>query len=414
MHFFIDWALCGLNFILLISGTILWLNTSAYRFRKRLLGTAFFILAWHVLFVLLQNTGLLARYAFILRTVAPFYYLVPPLLFFYARSFYFEETGFRRGDWRHGLLFLFALVDLLPYWVFTPLQVKYHDALMIMQDESAIVIVARGLTPAASHYILRMVVWPVYVFFQCRLLFRMEGSDRFRMSRVSRKPLFVAVLSVMLCFGNLTVSSAFLLEAYQYVPGIAARVMENALLFLLAGAMALLGYIFSNPDFLYGAARPGAFARRTDEAKAGNMPREEEQEHEALVVERPKECHLTADLIERLEKLMEQTGMYRIRGIKLADVAESLGVNPYQLSQALNSHFGQRFTDYINEKRIIYLKAQISGETGWKKFSIEGLAADAGFSSRTPFYSAFRKVTGLTPSEYIGNVMKERKSEEGA
>lgn len=169
MHFIVDWALCGLNFILLISGFILWCNTSADRFRKRLLGTVFFIMGWHVVFVLLQKTGLLSHYAFILRTVAPFYYLVPPLLFFYARSFYFAETRFRAGDWRHGLLFLFSLADLLPYWIFTPLHVKYHDAQMILQDESAIVVVARGLMmPAASHYILRMVVWPVYVFFQCR------------------------------------------------------------------------------------------------------------------------------------------------------------------------------------------------------------------------------------------------------
>jgi len=113
MHFIVDWALCGLNFILLISGFILWCNTSADRFRKRLLGTVFFIMGWHVVFVLLQKTGLLSHYAFILRTVAPFYYLVPPLLFFYARSFYFAETRFRAGDWRHGLLFLFSLADLL-------------------------------------------------------------------------------------------------------------------------------------------------------------------------------------------------------------------------------------------------------------------------------------------------------------
>ncbi len=285
---------------------------------------------------------------------------------------------------------------------------------MILQDESAIVVVARGLMmPAASHYILRMVVWPVYVFFQCRLMFRMEHE--LSLNGVSHKPLFVTILNAMLCLCNIVASSALLLEAYQYAPGIAADVVENTMLFFLVGAMALSGYIFSWPDFLYGAAFPESFSKENYVVKDKNMLVKDEQGCDLVqTVTKPKECHLAAGMIEQMEELMEQTGMFRVKGIKLADVAQSLGVNPYQLSQALNSHFGQRFTDYINEKRIAYVKAQISGEVGLKKFSIEGLAADAGFSSRTPFYAAFRRVTGLTPSEYIEILMAKRKGEKDA
>jgi YesN/AraC family two-component response regulator len=107
------------------------------------------------------------------------------------------------------------------------------------------------------------------------------------------------------------------------------------------------------------------------------------------------------EFIPRLENYMETSGAYRRKGITVYDIAKDLGIAPNVLSNILNKHYNQRFNDYINGYRIDYVTKRLKSDSEWRKLSIEGLAEDAGFSSRSPFYAAFRKYTGLTPSLFV-------------
>lgn len=57
------------------------------------------------------------------------------------------------------------------------------------------------------------------------------------------------------------------------------------------------------------------------------------------------------------------------------------------------------FNTYINCLRIEKAKILLSGEEG-KKFTIESIAKESGFSSKSTFNSLFKKIVGMTPSEF--------------
>lgn len=110
------------------------------------------------------------------------------------------------------------------------------------------------------------------------------------------------------------------------------------------------------------------------------------------------------EFLPRLESLMTSTQVFRQQGITVNELAFKLNIASHILSSVLNKHYNQRFTDYINQYRIEYVIQLIKSNENFRQFTIEGLAKEAGFSSRAPFYAAFKKVTGTTPSEYLNQI----------
>ncbi|MEO0559302.1 MAG: helix-turn-helix domain-containing protein [Bacteroidota bacterium] len=104
-------------------------------------------------------------------------------------------------------------------------------------------------------------------------------------------------------------------------------------------------------------------------------------------------------LIARLKQLLTQEAPYRDPTLKLAGLAKSIGLTPHKLSQLLNDNMGQSFATFINTYRVeeaqrLMLDAPM--------LTMEAIGYEAGFSSRSSFYAAFKKHTGLTPAAYRG------------
>jgi AraC-like DNA-binding protein len=103
--------------------------------------------------------------------------------------------------------------------------------------------------------------------------------------------------------------------------------------------------------------------------------------------------------IKRLKHLMENDKIYLDEKITLQSLAEKLSIPPYQLSQLLNEKMNQSFPDFINSYRIQEAKEILIGPGGEEKKNT-ALAYDVGFNSMAAFYKAFKKFTGMTPSQY--------------
>lgn len=101
---------------------------------------------------------------------------------------------------------------------------------------------------------------------------------------------------------------------------------------------------------------------------------------------------------QSLREIMSKEQLYKIPRLTLADLAEKLDTNKTYLSQVINREYGN-FNEYVNKFRVMEACRMIQ-EGLDPRLSIDHLFSEVGFSSRTTFYEAFKKVTGVSPTQY--------------
>jgi len=103
--------------------------------------------------------------------------------------------------------------------------------------------------------------------------------------------------------------------------------------------------------------------------------------------------------IDRLTELVEKEKLYLNSELTLGEVAKLLSTNTAFLSKAVNQHYDMNFSNYLNKFRIEEAKRLID-EGRQDVMTFEGIANSCGFVSRSSFNQAFKKFTGMTPTEY--------------
>ena len=103
-----------------------------------------------------------------------------------------------------------------------------------------------------------------------------------------------------------------------------------------------------------------------------------------------------AKLAARVESAMREDALYLDPNLSLQKLSLHIGAVPNQLSQTLNQEIGQSFFDYVAQWRIEASKPLIMAGDA----SVLSVALDVGFNSRSTFYKAFKRETGLTPKGY--------------
>lgn len=103
------------------------------------------------------------------------------------------------------------------------------------------------------------------------------------------------------------------------------------------------------------------------------------------------------DIVDNMEKFKP----YLQKKLTLKELADRLNINPHQLSYLLNVHFNENFNSFINRLRINYILDQVSIHDNLQQYSIDGLGRQAGFSSKTTFFTEFKKRMGQTPYAYL-------------
>src|SRR5688572_14284419 len=103
-------------------------------------------------------------------------------------------------------------------------------------------------------------------------------------------------------------------------------------------------------------------------------------------------------LKEKLLQYMDSNKPYLKSDLKISELADSLGVPYYQLSQLINDEFLVNFYDFINKYRVEEAKKLLIEDTN--NYKILAIAYEVGFNSKATFNRVFKKFTQLTPSEF--------------
>lgn len=107
-----------------------------------------------------------------------------------------------------------------------------------------------------------------------------------------------------------------------------------------------------------------------------------------------------AALHESLKQLMDTEKYFTEPELSLNMLASKLSIHPNYLSQVINEKEGVSFFDYINTLRVNEFKRLIQ-EKDQNQFTLISIAYDSGFNSKSSFNKNFKKVTGLSPTDYI-------------
>jgi AraC-like DNA-binding protein len=107
---------------------------------------------------------------------------------------------------------------------------------------------------------------------------------------------------------------------------------------------------------------------------------------------------------DHLHRLLKVEKIFTQKNLALADLATLLETNVTYLSQYFNNTMDTNFNDYINSHRVEEACRIFKDNTNLK-YSIDQVADMVGFSSRTTFYSTFKKFTGITPAFFQKNCL---------
>jgi len=110
-------------------------------------------------------------------------------------------------------------------------------------------------------------------------------------------------------------------------------------------------------------------------------------------------------ILLKLEKF-EQSKLFTRSTVSLPYLASYCNTNTKYLSYVVNTYKKKDFKNYINELRIKYIIDKLKNDPQYHKYKISTLAEEVGFSSQSKFAAAFRKITELSPSQFIEHLKK--------
>jgi AraC-like DNA-binding protein len=103
-------------------------------------------------------------------------------------------------------------------------------------------------------------------------------------------------------------------------------------------------------------------------------------------------------LIQLLE-VMEGDKPYLKSNLSLSDLSAILHISPHNLSEVINSKLNKSFYEFVNIYRVDEVKRMLKDEK-YNSYSILSVSFEAGFNSKSTFNNIFKKITGVTPTEY--------------
>ena len=136
------------------------------------------------------------------------------------------------------------------------------------------------------------------------------------------------------------------------------------------------------------------------------------QKNEPEFIKKYSGSALTPDqknlLAIKLQELMIHDKIFINERLSIEDVAIKLDTNSKYISQIINETYNKNFYNFINSFRIDEAKKLLVSQEN-EKYSILGIAQSVGFVSKSTFNAAFKRFTGLTPTEFKNiNVLKSK------
>jgi AraC-like DNA-binding protein len=118
---------------------------------------------------------------------------------------------------------------------------------------------------------------------------------------------------------------------------------------------------------------------------------------------------LTADIISKstraIDTIMEEEKVYLDSEITLPVLAGKLSIPVHHLSQVINQAYHRNFFEFISHHRIMAAREMLSSPEGGDQRIVD-VCYRVGFNTVSAFNKSFKKITGLTPTQFRNNISR--------
>lgn len=115
-----------------------------------------------------------------------------------------------------------------------------------------------------------------------------------------------------------------------------------------------------------------------------------------------------APLVRKVQRAVDNK-KYLEGHLTLASMAHDLASNRTYLSDLVHQQYGMSFSDFINHLRVA--EAEKILQKMDNELLIKDLYVRLGYNSPTSFYRNFKRITGMSTTEYIAKLHAERGQE---
>jgi len=106
---------------------------------------------------------------------------------------------------------------------------------------------------------------------------------------------------------------------------------------------------------------------------------------------------------ERIQSSLEREEVFKNPDLNLNKLGKQLGVSAKYLSEIINLSFHKSFSSLINQYRIEASKRILLENPD---ISVKEACYEVGYNSRSAFNNAFKRQTGISPSEFQKNMKR--------
>lgn len=325
---------------------------------------------------LLNNTGYIVRVLPISNFAEPTNFSFGPLAFLYIRSLLFPDS--KGKNWPHFLLFAFWVLYMIPYFI-QPLELKYNSYLETKHPDWVFLdVVSRfsddplGLRDYVNH--ITAVHFSGYVIAMFYLVTKRMRDLNERMFRLKDRKLKLA-RNVGIHF--IIIIMIFAFAKLYFGRDIGDYLISTYLSFMIFSTSWMVvknSSFFGQPQFFL--QFPG-----------------EKYEKSSLSEQEKSAIH------QKILNEMEENRYYAGNLASLSDLAHTIKESSHHVSQVINEVMGKGFFELLAWYRVEEAKRIIRKDPE-AKLTIEDIAEQVGYNSKSSFNTVFKKQTGQTPSEF--------------
>ena len=326
----------------------------------------------------------------------PLSYLLGPLLFFYVKTTLSDNNKLEKWDWLHLLPAAFIVINCLPFTTL-PFEQKAqiaHEIVNVTENYTLdfnFVSFEFILYSRSIHLLCYAIFSISYFYIHTKRLLKEYSSRSSNHSILSRWILLLCLMQIVIAINSIGHMSTLYGVQFNVLGIPSTRIFTEKYYFEICGGGFFLQniFLFLFPKILYGNV-----SYTIEDGKNSII--------EDLKLNLPKK-QKEAATIQDIEQIIQSyllNSPFIQKDFSLSQMSFDLKIPERFLSNYFNKILVISFSEWRKNLRIEYVCSLIeAGES--KNLTIEAIATNAGFASRSKFIDAFKERKGVTPSAFI-------------